>query len=379
MIEIKEKKDCCGCYGCENICPKNCITMKDDNEGFWYPEVDEDICIKCGLCVKVCPIIQPVKKVDNIKFLACKNKKEIDRLNSSSGGVFSLLMRENLASNGVVFGAGYDQNLNVKYSYARTLEEVKKFRGSKYVQSRMENSYIEAKQFLEEGQQVIFSGTPCHIAGFKKFLRKEYKNLLLIDIACHGVPSPGVFHKYKKHLREKYKSELINIKFRNKEKGWKNYNLSFKLKNGQEISEVASENIYMKGFLKDLYLRPSCYACNFKKPYTEADITLADYWGIQNIHPEFDDDKGTSLVLVHTKKGQEALSLISKQIEVIETDGEFAIQHNPCIVRPVQYNHKRDKFFEDFEKVDLIKNIKRNTKTGVTKRFKRKLKSILRR
>lgn len=377
MIEIKDKKECCGCYGCENICPKNAIKMVDDNEGFWYPKVDEELCVKCGLCKKVCPIIQKIKKVDNMKFFACKNKKEIDRLSSSSGGVFTLLIEETLNSNGIVFGVEYDEKLNAKYSYVYSLEKSQKFRGSKYVQSRIGNSYKEAKNFLEQGKNVVFTGTPCHIAGLKKFLGKEYKNLLLIDIACHGVPSPAVFEKYKRYLAQKYGSEVKNISFRNKTNGWKNYKLKFELENGEEKFELANENMYMKGFLRDIYLRPSCYDCKFKKPFTEADLTLADYWGVQNIHPEFDDDKGTSLVLVNTEKGQKVLNLISDQMEIIETDGEFAIQNNPCIVRPVQYNTKREKFFEDFEKLDLVENIENNTKVSFLQKVKIKIYGIL--
>ena len=377
MINIKEKKDCCGCYGCENICPKNSIKMIDDKEGFWYPKVDKETCIKCGLCIKVCPIIQNIKKVDNIKFLACKNKNLENRLESSSGGVFSLLVENIVDLNGIVFGAEYDENLEVKYSYVYSLEKSQKFRGSKYAQSRIGNSYNNVKKYLNDGKKVLFTGTPCHVAGLKKFLRKDYENLILVDIACHGVPSPLVFKRYKEHISKLAGSKLKSITFRDKSNGWKNYKLKLKFENKTEMLELASENFYMKGFLKDIYLRPSCYGCKFKKPYTEADLTLADYWGVQNIHPEFDDDKGTSLVLVNTKKGQEVMNLISDKMEVIETDGEFAISNNPCIVRSVKYNPKREKFFEDFEKIDLIENIKRNIKVSLKQRVKIKLYNIL--
>ena len=377
MINIKEKKDCCGCYGCENICPKNSIKMIDDKEGFWYPKVDKETCIECGLCIKVCPIIQNIKKVDNIKFLACKNKNLENRLESSSGGVFSLLVENIVDLNGIVFGAEYDENLEVKYSYVYSLEKSQKFRGSKYAQSRIGNSYNNVEKYLNDGKKVLFTGTPCHVAGLKKFLRKDYENLILVDIACHGVPSPLVFKRYKEHISKLAGSKLKSITFRDKSNGWKTYKLKFEFENKTEKLELASENSYMKGFLKDIYLRPSCYGCKFKKPYTEADLTLADYWGVQNIHPEFDDDKGTSLVLVNTEKGQEIMNLISDKMEFIETDGEFAIKNNPCIARPVKYNPKREGFFEDFEKIDLIENIKRNTKVSLKQRVKLKVYNIL--
>ena len=377
MIDIKNKKDCCGCYGCENVCPKDCIKMIDDNEGFWYPRVDTDKCIDCGLCEKVCPIIQDTKKVDNIKFIACKNRDLDTRYNSSSGGVFSLVTEEIFKQDGVVFGVEYDKDLNVIYNLATNMEEAKKFRGSKYVQSRMNDMYNEVKKQLLMGKKVMFSGTPCHVAGLKKFLIKEYDSLTLIDIACHGVPSPLVYKKYKDIITKKNNSKLKMISFRDKINGWKSYKVRFEFENNKKLVEHAGENIYMKGFLRDIYLRPSCYACKFKKPYTEADLTLADYWGVQNIHPDFDDDKGTSLVLCNTTKGKEIIEQIKSKMDIIETDGEFAVSNNPCIVRPVNHNKKREKFFENIDKVDIIENITKNTKVSFINKVKGKIKGVL--
>ncbi|MGL4739843.1 MAG: Coenzyme F420 hydrogenase/dehydrogenase, beta subunit C-terminal domain [Sarcina sp.] len=370
MIEIKDKKDCCGCYGCENICPKNCISMNNDNEGFWYPKVNNLKCIDCGLCEKVCPMISSISKRLKIKYLAIKNREESTRLESSSGGVFSLLSDEIIKDDGYVIGSCYNENLEIEYNIAKVREEVATFRGSKYSQSRLNNIYLKVKKLLNNDQQVMFTGTPCHVAGLKHFLGKEYEHLLLVDIACHGVPSPKVFKKYIFNLNEEQKSEVITFSFRNKDESWKNYNIKYKFKNGKEVNYKANKDIYMQGFLKDLYLRPSCYNCKFKKPYTESDLTLADYWGVQNIHPEFDDDKGVSLVLVNSDKGQAFIDNISDKIDMIETDGEFAIKNNPCIVKPVNYNPKREKFFEDFDKMDLIKNIEDKTKISFIVRCK---------
>lgn len=369
LIDIKEKKDCCGCYGCENVCPKKCITMENDNEGFWYPKINRDLCIYCNLCEKVCPIIQKIEK-KSINAYACKNKIESERITSSSGGIFSILSKKIISLGGIVFGVAYDEELKLKYMEATTVVECEKFKGSKYFQSIMGETYIKIKEYLNQDKYILFSGTPCHSAGLKIFLGKDYEKLLTVDIACHGVPSPKVFKLYKEHLEIQSSSKIRKFEFRNKESGWKQNKIKINFNNNKSSIENASNNIYMKGFLDDIYLRPSCYACKFKKPNTEADITLADYWGVQNIHREFDDDKGVSLVLVNSSKGEEMLLEISKEIEIIKTDFDYSIQNNPCIVKPVKYNVKREKFFEDIDRIDIVKNIEKYTKVSMWKKIK---------
>ncbi|WP_289128219.1 Coenzyme F420 hydrogenase/dehydrogenase, beta subunit C-terminal domain [uncultured Clostridium sp.] len=377
MIEINKKEECHGCHGCFNVCPKKCISMEIDNEGFWYPKVDKSLCIECNLCEKVCPIINiPKRENKETVALACKNKDEAVRTESSSGGVFTLLCEIVIKNGGVVFGAQYDEEFNVRHGYSETIEGCSKFRGSKYVQSIIGETYKQAKSFLDSGKQVLFSGTPCQIAGLEKYLMKKYDNLIMIDIVCHGVPSPLVYRKYLTNMKSLNKGDIKNIQFREKSNGWKDYNFKVEFTEGEFIQKRI-HNVYMEGFLTDLYLRPSCYECKFKKPVTSADITLGDYWGVENIHKEFDDDKGVSLILIHTEKGNNIMNGISNSMEVIDTNYEYSIKSNPSIVTPVNYNSKREKFFNNIEKDSIEKNIYRYTRIKITDRLMRKVKNIV--
>lgn len=313
MINIKEPKDCCGCNACAQRCPKHCINLQEDHEGFLYPKVDINLCIECGLCEKVCPVINQSIKKEPLQVFAAINPDEKVRMESSSGGIFTLLAEKVIQENGVVFGARFDENWEVKHDYAETIEGLAAFRGSKYVQSRVEDNYLKAERFLKKGRKVLFSGTPCQIAGLKKFLRKEYDNLLTVDFICHGVPSPKVWRMYLDEICKNYinqgdrKSCIKAINFRNKSLGWKKFSFFFKLnptfirqKNKPiEHLELFYKNSFMKGFLNDLILRPSCYHCPSKSGKSESDITIADFWGIESLSPNMDDDKGTSLVFIN--------------------------------------------------------------------------------
>ncbi len=378
MIYIKKKSECCGCYACTNICPKQCIEMKIDNEGFWYPEVDKDRCIDCSLCEKVCPELATPKK-EEFKTIAyaCKNKEENVRLSSSSGGVFTSLCEYVINNKGVVFGVAFNENFEVEHMEANTIEEYKKFRGAKYVQSKIGETYKKAKKYLDEGRIVLFSGTQCQKKGLNFFLRKKYYNLIAVDIVCHGVPSPLVFDLYKEKLKKEYNSQISSISFRDKSSGWKTYKYRIAFKNGKVEEKLSYNNIYSKGFLKDLYLRPSCYSCEAKNFNNNSDITLGDYWGVQNKHSEFDDDKGISLILINSEKGQDTFNKISDNIEIIRTDLDYAISHNPCIVRPVKYNSKREEFFKELNNDNLDKLIEKYTKVALGQRIKNKIKNVL--
>ena len=379
MIDIKEKEDCCGCYGCINICPKRCIYMEKDNEGFWYPIVDKSICIDCGLCEKVCPIINTIKKkYMKIIAYACKNKDERIRETSSSGGVFNLLCKYTINKGGVVFGACFDKNFDVIHTYSETLDECDKFKGSKYVQSKIGDTYKQAEEFLSSGRTVLFSGTQCQIKGLNLYLKKKYDNLISVDIVCHGVPSPKVFKLYRDSLIKKYRNDIKDIGFRDKVNGWKEFSYVTEFKNGQIYSATLKQDTYMRGFLKDLYLRPSCYKCNSKNYTNGSDISLADYWGIENKHPKFDDDKGTSLLLLNSINGQDVFNSVSCNMEFIKTDLDYAISNNPCIIRPVNYNPKREEFFKKINDINIEKIINRSTKVTFIQKIRRKAFGLLR-
>ena len=278
MIEIKSKEDCCGCYACYNICPKQCITMKTDNEGFWYPKIDKNKCINCNLCEKVCPIINPVKRVDSKKIAyASMNKDEQVRMKSSSGGIFSILAEYIIKNNGVVYGAGFDEDFNIKHKRILYSTDLDLLRGSKYVQSSIGDIYKQVKNDLENNNPVLFTGTPCQVEGLRSYLRKEYVNLITMDFICHGVPSPLVWEKYLKKMKKSKQENIKNIYFRNKDIGWKLFSLKI-IFDKRIYSNDLNNDLFMKGFLQDVYLRPSCYNCKFKKINRISDITVADFF-----------------------------------------------------------------------------------------------------
>lgn len=383
MIDIKEKHNCCGCSACVLVCPKQCISMSADNEGFLYPQVDGAICIDCGLCDKVCPVINQEEPREPLAVYAAKNNNEEIRLKSSSGGIFTLLAEQIIAEGGVVFGARFNESWEVVHDYTETIEGLEPFRGSKYVQSVIGDNFIKAKQFLKDGRKVLFSGTPCQIAGLKKFLRKEYENLLTVEVVCHGVPSPMVWRDYIDYKRAKRAvgkntvSSSLNelpviagISFRDKTNGWKKFGfkISYAASKAAEnsVSKSAdntnyeitpfSEDLFMKGFLKNLYLRPSCYHCAARQGKSGADISIADYWGIQSIHPEIDDDKGTGLILINTKQGANYFNSIANQINSLTSNYNNAIMQNPCIVKSVKEPNRRQQFWQNYpiSKIDCI-------------------------
>lgn len=307
-------KNCCGCTACVSACPKSCISMSADMEGFLYPVVDSVKCIDCGLCEKVCPVLHPVTNETEPLVYAAINNDEAVRMQSSSGGIFTLIAEYVLARGGVVFGACFDCDWNVIHDYTETKEGLAIFRGSKYVQSNVGNSFTQVKTFLDSGREVLFSGTPCQVAGLKNYLRKPYSNLLTVDLVCHGVPSPEVWRKYlqeticrvygiKKNKLEVNPGDYISdISFRAKDKGWKKYNVKIIFRDGKVEMMPFFENPYMNVFLSDLSLRPSCYACPAKLHNVQSDITLADFWGVNRINPDIDDDKGCGLILIHNKE-----------------------------------------------------------------------------
>lgn len=352
MISITNPKECCGCGACAQICPKQCISLKEDKEGFICPAVDNSSCIDCGLCERVCPVINQNESKKPIATLAALNCDESVRLASSSGGIFTLLAERTIDNGGVVFGAAFDENWNVKHICIDSKSELPKLRGSKYVQSIIGNCYKEAKAYLSAGKEVLFSGTPCQIAGLKKFLRKDYMNLKTMDVVCHGTPSPLVWRKYLDEVSSMYNiAQITDIQFRDKTEGWKNFSLSIKYKDkeGAEktFRETLNENVFMICFLSNLSLRPSCYACPARDGKSGSDITLADLWGAENICPESDDDKGVSLVLLRNK------DFTLPGFEKKEIEYSKAVMYNPSIESNVALPDRRDRFFKLLQRAGI--------------------------
>lgn len=363
MIEILEKKDCCGCHACTNICPKKCISMDPDEEGFLYPNVNHNSCIKCGLCKSVCPIL--TKQLDikkEPKAYACFNKNEEIRSKSSSGGVFSALADHVLESGGGIFGAGFNKDMEVIHQYVDKKEDLDILRMSKYVQSRIGETYKKAQELLDAGRKVLFSGTPCQIEGLKKFLRKDYENLLTQDLICHGVPSPAILKGYLKHRSEISGSKVSKVEFRSKVTGWKKFSFLIKFENQTIYKKNPYRDQYMNMFLFNKNLRPSCHDCKFKKISRVSDITLADFWGVKNVAPDMDDNKGTSLVLIHSEKGAKFFEEIKDNLQIIEVDFQKAIKRNPMIKTSCKSHIRRTRLMRDFNKIPFKKFLRRHGK-----------------
>lgn len=354
MIKIEEKYKCSGCHACYSICPKNAIDMVVDEEGFWYPNVNEEKCVGCNLCEKVCPIINSKNYTSLKKAYGCYNLDENVRLKSSSGGMFSVLASDVIDRGGVVFGAKFDTNFNVVHDYVETVDEIDVFRGSKYVQSNIGESFKKAKGFLDSGRIVLFSGTPCQIAGLKAYLRKDYDNLITVDLICHGVPSPMIWQRYVNELGQGKK--LTYMTFRDKSKGWNNGVLKYRFDDRSEITEEYAESLYIKGFIKNCYLRPSCYDCNFKTLDRCSDLTLGDFWGVEDSLPDIDKESGVSLVIVHSLKGENLFDIIKNEIFYEEVDIYKAIVFNTCAIESVK-NSKRDEFFKLLKESNLEESI----------------------
>ena len=378
MLDIANTSKCNGCHACFSVCPVRAISMKSDSEGFLRPVIEYDTCTGCGKCESVCPVLHPpILPDDDPVAFACKNTNEDIRLKSSSGGVFTALAEDIIDKGGVVFGARFDSDFSVFHGWADTKEGLESFRGSKYVQSKIGNAFIECKKFLEDGRTVLFSGTPCQIGGLKAFLGKEYDSLYTVDIICHGVPSPLLWEKYCDFRKSTAKEDIREVSFRFKSTGWKNYSVKMDFWDSTSYESSFRNDPYMKMFLKDVALRNSCYNCVFKGARRVSDITLADFWGVQNCMPDEDDDKGVSLVLVHSKKSMD-LFTICNEIERIDVDISNALQYNKASTFSVKKPNERTHFFIDLENKDFSVVIKKYVKDGLTMKCVTKMKKILR-
>ena len=306
MTILAEKEKCTGCGSCAISCPEKCILMDTDAQGFRYPTINNEKCIHCSLCEKKCPVITPEEvKSENI-FLAAKNKNIEIRKQSTSGGVFTALAQYCINNGGIVCGAAYDSDNHVVHSLFSDEVHIAKMRSAKYSQSYSEHTFLEIREMLKNNRWVLFSGTPCQVAALRSYLGKDYNTLILVDIVCHGVPSPLIWDKYLADLNRNSEAKLKSINLRSKVSGWSRYNYSteFVYENGKKIVIPQNENYFMRGFVSNLYLRPSCSHCSFKGVDRVSDFTLGDYWGIWNQYAEFDDNVGTSMIIIHGTKGR---------------------------------------------------------------------------
>lgn len=378
MSSIKDvkKEECCGCTGCYAVCPKNAIVMKRDFEGFLYPKIDEKKCINCGLCLKVCR--EKYNSLDEqiVKVYAAKNNDLNILKKSSSGGISYALCKHFIDMDGIVYGTIYDRNNKVIIEREDNIDGLEKIFGSKYVQSDPMNSYRQVLEDLNCNKKVLFISTSCYVAGLKSYL--NYKkisqdNLFTVDLVCHGTPSPKLFEDYINYLKSKY--DFDSFEFRTKFHPWgygsKNFGCTIHLKNGKTIVDSIDARLYLNIFFSNYALRPSCHNCKFTKVDKPADITIADYWGLKNEHPDFFDERGVSAVITHNKKGD--LLLKSLDIAYIQSDIEKVIKKQPNLENPSPVKSGRDEFWRTYDKEGFI---------GIKKKyfnvsFKTKIKMIL--
>lgn len=358
MIKIEDKHNCCGCEACVQACPKHCISFEEDTEGFRYPVVDKAVCIDCGACEKVCPIHSLYEERKPKRQVAAFNPNDEIRSHSSSGGIFTMLAERIIQDGGVVFGVRFDENWQAVFDYTETIEGLSAFRGSKYVQARVDQAFIHVRNFLKSGRKVLFTGTSCQVAALCHILHREYDNLLLVNIICHGVPSPKVWGRYLDEITQNAVRAIRDVQFRNKKQGWKRFNFDLTYdRQGQHynISSWHQQNHFMRIFLQDVILRPSCYACKAKAGSSGSDLTIADFWGINQINPAMDDDKGTSLVLVYTEKGMEHLTALG--LDTWDAQYEDVVRFNPSIEISKPEHPKRNEFFAKLDTTESVVNL----------------------
>ena len=368
---------------CSQVCPKSCISFMPDEQGFAYPKVNLDDCINCGQCEAVCPELAQTTPNHPISTIAAINKDRSIQKSSSSGGIFYALAKQIIQEGGIVFGAKFNNEWDVIHDYTDNIEGLKDFQGSKYVQSYIGNSFKQVQKFLQQGKKVLFSGTPCHILGLKKFLRKDWgDHLITIDVVCHGVPSPQIWQKYLSKFKHQHR--IININFRDKELGWENYLLTIKSIEKQENSTIENnivfenkyDNLYLKGFLSDVFLRPSCYKCPAKNNRSGSDITLGDFWGIRNILPQFYNLKGVSLTLINTPAGKEIFNKINN-IESAQVNYDEIINYNRSIIKSQTKPSFYYKFWKRYYKNQNLKYALKTTNPSIVSKITFNIKHII--
>jgi len=346
-LDTGDKFSCYGCYACKELCPSNAITMLEDEEGFFYPVINETNCNHCNLCKKICIYSNSEILEKNEKFpqvYASYNKDADERMFSSSGGIFLPLAKKIIDQGGYVVGAAYTSSMEVKHVIGRTMEDCKKFSGSKYVRSDISDLFPEIRELLKEDKPVLFVGVPCQVAGLKSYLGTENENLYLVEILCHSNPSPKVFKKYISYLEEKHGSKVIDFKFKDKSIGWNSPSVLIKFENGKSIRENSRYNDYNRGFQTSLMARPSCYNCEFVEYNRTGDMTIGDFWGIEQIEHDLDDDKGISLIIVTNEKGKLLFDKIESKLDSIHEDMEKAFRKNHKY--PIVLTKRRTEFFK---------------------------------
>ncbi|MBE6794034.1 MAG: 4Fe-4S dicluster domain-containing protein [Ruminococcaceae bacterium] len=390
MKVLIDELKCTGCSACFNVCPQKCINMLQNEEGFFYPTIDSTNCIDCGACKSVCPVLRDdfADAFNSPVAVAAYNNNRSVIENSSSGGIFTALSEYVISNGGVVYGAAFTDDFNVSHIRVDSIGDIALLKGSKYLQSFLGDALLQVKSDLKSGLKVLFSGTPCQIAGLRSFLKKPYDNLICVDIICHSVPSSLVWQYYLKNAESVIGAEIQQVNFRDKRDNWQQYCMSIKSSSGEYVRKL-DENAYMKAFLTGLSTRPSCYSCKFKGQNRGSDITIGDFWGCSDVCPEFVNDRGTSLVLLQTEKGKIIFDCVKNNLNTLMVDHEQALAHNPAYYVAAKPHRNRAEFFsglasESFDALverltlptaEEIAKLKKNNRP--VKRILRKIKRVL--
>lgn len=380
MIEIKDKSDCMGCTACYNVCPQKCITMQTDEEGFLYPNINTDDCINCNVCDRICPLRKETifSPFVTLAFATQAKDSEI-RNNSSSGGAFSVMAHWILQQKGVVFGAGYDKDFNVIHYGVEDYAELSTLRGSKYVQSNLRDTFNEVRNHLMQNKWVLYSGTPCQIAGLKSFLKQKTlcEKLILLDLVCHGIPSPKVWQKYLLYNKTRLHSDINFVSFRHKKYGYAGSTMALGFTNGKIYYSGRDIQFFKYTFFEDINTRPSCFKCHFKTIKRESDITLYDCWHVNEFDKTMDDDKGTTMVLIHSDRGRKLFDMIKQNLRFCPAKVEKAIDLDGVMaVECTKSNPKREAFFKDLDVLDMRQIINKYFPLTLKKRLVFALKPL---
>lgn len=372
----KSEKFCCGCSACAAVCPKDAISMADNN-GFFYPQVDPNKCVDCKLCEKVCDFKSDKPTNSNIiKAFAAKADVDI-RMLSSSGGVFTVLSDWVLAQSGVVYGAVYDEAMRVCHVRADSAEGRNKMRGSKYIQSSLTGVYRSVLDDLKNDKTVLFVGVPCQVGALKSFLGCDYSNLYTVDLICHGVPSNKVWKQFVAYINQRYRRTLVDYSFRNKDVSWRRYSPKLTFSDGTVIGDNNITSSFIELFRYDVSLRPSCAQCRYASAHREGDFTMGDFWGIENVRPEMDDNKGVSALMINSAKADQLLGQLEGNLELYECSVANIMARQPNMSRPSKPSVKAAEFQKDLDTLPFEKVLKKYTRVGFKRRVIDFMKKIL--
>ncbi len=384
MVLFESPHQCCGCGACENVCPVNAITMTQDEKGFLYPRITDELCINCGICKSVCAYQNDnvPKQSHTAKVYAAIHKDRDWLYKSSSGGVFAAAAQFVIESGGVVAGCAWNEEMCAEHIIIYDKMDIKKLQGSKYVQSISGKCFKNIEDILISGKTVLFSGTPCQCAGLKGYLKKEYENLICIEVVCHGVPNNRFFKEYVEQLENKYGGRIVDLNFRSKKFGW-NILLEITVEKGRKYKKrylTAAESSYVSYFRKGFFYRDSCYSCRYAQAKRFNDLTIGDFWGIKNFHPEISSNNGVSVIISNTANGDILIEKLSKYLKLTISDYNSAAKYNPQLHRATQNPLDSETLWDMYLNQgmsSLCKNYyKENKKVILKHKIKRLLKDL---